>query len=89
MNIDKNRRKTKSKNIAVLSPDKITIKIGDAHIYEEHICAVKTQLSRIPVEFPVLKINCNKKDNINNYEIDDFLLENYNPASTIKAKMIA
>ncbi len=70
-------------------PKKITIKIGDAHIYENHIEAVKTQLNRTPVDFPTLKLNCNKKKNINDYNVDDFILEDYNPAPTIKAPMIA
>ena len=68
-------------------PDKITIKIGDAHIYESHIDAVKTQLERIPVNFPTLYIN--KKNNLNKYTINDFTIKNYNPASPIKAEMIA
>ena len=68
-------------------PDKITIKIGDAHIYENHINAVKTQLERTPVDFPTLSIQ--KKKNINEYTIDDFTIHNYNPSSTIKAEMVA
>ena len=44
-----------------LKPKKIVIVIGDAHIYEQHIDAVNTQLMREPMEFPTLKINCEQK----------------------------
>ena len=70
-------------------PHEITIKIGDAHIYKDHIEAVNTQLKRIPIKFPQLNILCPVKDNINDYTVDDFKIENYNPSPTIKAKMIA
>ncbi len=70
-------------------PHEITIKIGDAHIYKDHVEAVVTQLKRTPIEFPQLNILCPVKDNITDYTIDDFKIENYNPAPTIKAKMIA
>lgn len=70
-------------------PHEITIKIGDAHIYKDHVEAVRTQLERTPIEFPQLNILCPKKDKITDYTIDDFKIENYNPAPTIKAAMIA
>ena len=62
--------------------------VGNCHIYEEHIEQVKTQISRTPYEFPTLKI-LNKKENINDYTIDDFKLENYTHHPRIKAQMIA
>lgn len=62
--------------------------VGNCHIYEEHIEQVKTQISRTPYEFPTLKI-LNKKENISDYTIDDFKLENYTHHPRIKAQMIA
>jgi thymidylate synthase len=59
--------------------------IGDMHIYNEHIYAVNQQLERTPDTLPKLVIADNK--NINNYTVDDFILENYNPQESIKAKM--
>ena len=70
-------------------PKNINITVGDAHIYEEHIQAVNTQLERSPTTPPNLRITCKPKVNINDYTINDFELENYNPASPIKAPMIA
>lgn len=69
-------------------PDKISIKIGDAHIYSNHLEAVNKQLSRIPSKFPTLTIN-GSHTNINNIVYEDFELNNYNPQSTIKADMVA
>ena len=60
---------------------------GNCHIYEEHIEQVKTQISRTPYEFPTLKI-LNKKENISDYTIDDFKLENYQHHARIKATMV-
>ena len=60
---------------------------GNCHIYEEHIEQVKTQISRTPYEFPTLKI-LNKKENISDYTIDDFKLENYQHHARIKAAMV-
>lgn len=70
-----------------LEPGKLIITLGDVHIYEEHIEAVKEQLKRIPIKFPKLEIK--KKDNIFDYEYEDFKLIDYNCDNIIKAKMIA
>ena len=74
-------------NITNTIPNKISIIIGDAHIYENHIEQVKNQLSRIPNESPILKIK-NKYDNINNYKYDDLIIEQYKCHPNIKADMI-
>ncbi|KAL7563732.1 hypothetical protein ACA910_020420 [Epithemia clementina (nom. ined.)] len=60
--------------------------IGDAHIYLNHVDALKEQLRRTPRPFPTLKINPEKRD------IDDFCLEDltvlgYQPHKTIKMQM--
>lgn len=60
---------------------------GNCHIYKDHIEQVKTQISRTPYEFPTLKI-LNKKENISDYTIDDFKLENYQHHPKIKAAMV-
>lgn len=59
--------------------------IGDAHIYLNHIDQVKEQLSRTPrKEVPQLVLN-KHVTNINDFNIDDIKVENYNPHSFIKA----
>lgn len=57
---------------------------GDVHIYTNHFDQVKLQLSREPRPLPSMKINPNIKC-IDDFKIDDFKLENYNPYPRIKA----
>lgn len=59
---------------------------GDVHIYSNHIDAVNEQLSREPREMPTLWIDKNIT-NIEDFTMDSFRLENYNPDATIKAPM--
>jgi thymidylate synthase len=74
-------------NITDTIPHKISIIIGDAHIYENHIEQVKQQLSRNQYNLPILKIK-NKYDNINDYKYDDLIIENYKCHPNIKAEMV-
>ena len=60
---------------------------GNCHLYEDHIDAAKTQLERTPFEFPTLQMGA-KRDNINDYVVDDFMLSNYQCHEAIKAKMV-
>jgi thymidylate synthase len=58
---------------------------GDCHIYNNHFDAVKEQLTREPKALPILVFTKGKK--IADYNIDDFVLQNYNPDPAIKAEM--
>jgi thymidylate synthase len=58
---------------------------GDCHIYTNHVDAVKEQLSREERALPTLFMTVNKK--FNEYTMEDFVLENYNPHPAIKADM--
>ena len=60
--------------------------IGDAHVYLNHVDALKEQLKRNPREFPKLKINPEKKK-IDDFNFDDFEVVGYKPHKTIKMKM--
>ena len=71
---------------------------GDVHIYEDHMEAVDVQLNRRPDVLPKLIINSEfwgldalldtaSVDFFKHIEIDDFQLEKYNPAPSIKAKL--
>lgn len=62
--------------------------MGNCHIYEEHIEPMKAILDRKPFEFPTLEIK-NIKENINDYEVNDFIISNYECHDIIKMKMIA
>lgn len=76
--------------ICNLKPDTVTITLGDCHIYESHVEAVKTQLSRC--RFPLPKLSIPKfKDvkSVENSSIEDYELIDYMSHSRISAKMIA
>ena len=59
---------------------------GDAHIYLNHLEQVKEQLQREPLPAPTLWINPDI-NNIDDFAMADFKLENYNPMESIKAPM--
>lgn len=60
--------------------------IGDAHVYLNHVDALKEQLDRPPRAFPKIKINPDKM-NIDDFEYSDFEVIGYKPHKTIKMKM--
>ena len=60
--------------------------LGDVHIYSNHMEAVKTQLAREPRGFPKLRLNSGVK-NIDDFRLEDFVLEGYDPHPTIKAEI--
>jgi thymidylate synthase len=59
---------------------------GDVHLYLNHLEQAKLQLSRANDlrPMPTMKLNPEIK-NIEDFTIDDFTLENYNPHESIKA----
>ncbi len=61
---------------------------GNCHLYEEHIEAIKEQITREPYPFPTLSIN-KLKPNINDYEVEDFEIHNYQHHPQIKFQMVA
>ena len=65
--------------------------LGNAHIYEEHMDVLKTQLERIPLEFPKIRIAPNQdRNHIQDYVLDDIeWLTPYTHYETLKMKMIA
>ena len=71
-----------------LEPGEFIHFIGNAHIYEEHECALQKQTKRKPKQFPTCTIK-NKYDNINDYVFSDFNILNYEYSPIIKMKMIA
>jgi thymidylate synthase len=60
--------------------------IGDAHVYLNHVEALREQLKRTPRPFPRITINSDVKD-IDGFQLSDFAIEGYNPDATIKMKM--
>tara|TARA_B100000925_G_scaffold89100_1_gene64363 strand:+ start:275 stop:1159 length:885 start_codon:yes stop_codon:yes gene_type:complete len=60
--------------------------IGNAHIYDDHIEPLNLQLENEPYEFPSLEIK-KKRENIDDYEFDDFSINNYKFHKIIKMDM--
>jgi thymidylate synthase len=58
---------------------------GDCHIYNNHFDAVREQLSREERPLPTLMMTVGKR--WNEYVLEDFVLDGYDPHSSIKAEM--
>lgn len=58
---------------------------GDCHIYNNHFDAVREQLSREERALPTLMMTVGKK--WNEYVLEDFVLDGYDPWGPIKAEM--
>jgi thymidylate synthase len=61
---------------------------GDVHLYDDHVEQAREQITREPYPFPTLEI-LNKRDNINDYVIEDFKLHDYQYHPAIKGAMRA
>ena len=61
---------------------------GNCHIYEDHVEGAQLQFTREPYPFPTVSIK-QVRDNINDYQVDDFILENYQHHPQIKFQMVA
>jgi thymidylate synthase len=60
--------------------------MGDAHVYSNHVDAVKEQLQRTPRTFPKLNIK-RKVNDIDDFKFEDFEVVDYDPYGPIKMKM--
>lgn len=69
-----------------LKPGDFVHSIGDAHVYVNHIEALKIQIERTPKAFPKLFINPNVTD-IDAFQFSDFTIEGYQPDAAIKMTM--
>jgi thymidylate synthase len=62
--------------------------MGDTHIYSNHVDALKEQIERTPRQFPKLFIKPGTQTNsIDEFKVEDFDLQNYNPYEKIFMKM--
>ena len=60
--------------------------LGNAHIYDDHLEAMKQQVAREPFSFPKVQISvC--RDNINDYQVGDFVVTGYKCHEPIKMNM--
>ena len=76
--------------ICKLNPWNVSICLGDCHIYESHIDAVKEQLSRTCSTLPKLEIPDFKTlEDVEKSTFEDYKIVDYNYLPSIKAEMIA
>jgi thymidylate synthase len=62
--------------------------VGNCHIYEDHIEPMKEQLGRKPFLFPTVSIK-QVREKIDDYQVEDFEVHNYQSHEAIKMKMVA
>jgi thymidylate synthase len=74
-------------HVCDLVPGSLTHVMGDAHVYVDHVDALKTQLEREPRQFPELIIAREKGGSIDGWKAEDFVIKGYNPHKTIAMKM--
>ena len=69
-----------------LEPYEFIYYLGNTHIYKEHVDALKEQIKRKPYDFPTINIK-EKREDINDYILEDFEINNYKSHNTIKMNM--
>ena len=75
-------------HVTGLRPRKFIHIIGDVHIYSNHEAQVRKQMKRTPRPFPVLRfLKSAKLKEIDDFDFDNFVVENYSSYPFIVAKM--
>lgn len=74
-------------HVCDLVPGTFTHTMGDAHVYLDHIDALKVQLEREPRDFPELEVRREKGGIIDGWDVGDFVINGYNPHKLIAMKM--
>ncbi|KIJ58840.1 hypothetical protein HYDPIDRAFT_101899 [Hydnomerulius pinastri MD-312] len=67
-------------------PRELIIQLGDAHVYNNHVEALREQLLRDPKPFPTLTF-MRKVESIDDFKDEDIKVEGYDPHPTISMKM--
>jgi len=70
-----------------LEAHEIVYFMGNCHIYENHVEGAKIQQNRVPFEFPTVSIK-QIRENINDYQVEDFEIHNYQYHEHIKFEMV-
>lgn len=69
-----------------LKPGDFVHTLGDAHVYKNHVEALRVQLQREPRPFPKLVLNPEVK-NIDDFKFSDIKIVDYHPHKVIKMDM--
>ncbi|XP_078691097.1 thymidylate synthase-like isoform X1 [Branchiostoma floridae x Branchiostoma belcheri] len=73
-------------HITGLKPGDFVHTLGDAHVYVNHVDALKEQLKREPRPFPTLNIK-RQVENIDDFKMEDFEIVGYKPHPKISMEM--
>ena len=73
-------------HVCGLRPGEFVHVLADAHVYLNHVDALKQQLQRTPRPFPTLAIK-RTVSSIDDFTFDDFQLHGYKPLDAIKMQM--
>ena len=73
-------------NICGLKPGEFIHSMGDTHVYINHIEQLQEQITRVPRQFPTVRIN-RKVENIDDFKSEDIELCGYDPHPGIKMEM--
>jgi thymidylate synthase len=74
-------------DVCNLTPGTIIHTMGDAHVYMDHVDALRIQLEREPREFPELNILDHHEGGIDGWKAEDFEIKGYKPHPSIPMKM--
>ena len=74
-------------DVCDLTPGTLIHTMGDAHVYMDHVDALKIQLGREPRQFPELKIMDHHEGSIDGWKAEDFEIKGYKPHASIPMKM--
>jgi len=74
-------------HVCDLVPGSLTHVMGDAHVYLNHVDALRTQLEREPRTFPTLEIAQPPGGSIDGWKPEDFVIKGYTPHKTIAMEM--
>ncbi|UTX51009.1 thymidylate synthase [Candidatus Saccharibacteria bacterium TM7i] len=67
-----------------LEPGELVMTFGDGHIYSNHFDQVRQQLGNEPRPYPTLRF-ARKPESISDYDVSDFIVENYESHEHISA----
>lgn len=72
-----------------LEPGRLTVNIGDAHIYAEHVDVVQQQRGRTPFTLPTIHIDRPRNDGLWSVRMCDVKIQEYQSHGRLVAKMKA
>ncbi|MCJ1403965.1 Thymidylate synthase [Xylographa trunciseda] len=74
-------------HVCDLTPGTFIHTMGDAHVYLDHVDALKVQLERVPRTFPELMIRRELGGSIDGWKVEDIEITGYKPHQSIPMKM--